>query len=557
MKTPKLALVVTLIAALAATACAGSPADSQVPSAPDGPTYTMVMFDGTAGSPLNSDKVASAARATAEAAAVPGGVVEYWVLGATLAESRPVHVARFEESTSRMKQKIQSNRKRFIEGTVATVTGIVDGVLVARPHTTPLAEGISKMLRARPRGVPVRAIVITDMLQFGDGLDFEFGPIPSDATFAKWCAARGLLQTHSATDVSVMFAGVDLSRSDDRAPAVSMARQARIEQLWTATLKNAGATDVTVTAGILGTNRVTRPRKRRKGSLLENLFGFGRGADREPTYSVTRVEHLPEPHLGVSLYHYIVSIIGPRPVHAPDTNPRHQRAVRDAMIGPEVEAQKRVVDEIAIRRTQWFKNRVYLTLIAFGAAAELIMSEQLFYHLGIDRPLSIILAIGQTILLVAMLTILTRTKHKGIAWGVCFVLLLTVGALAILRANEMAAEDDTTALESAAKTIVLVLGTAGPAFFIEWILGSYTQAAKVDRELRVEEDKLAEIAGRMEAGRAYDERSYQAVVAYDALYKQVAAKALAEYPNHFKDQSVPAPDAGIIVAGKEDSTYAS
>lgn len=559
MKKPKLTLILALVTALAATACDAAPEGSTTSSAPEGPTYTMVMFDASAGSPLTSEKVASTARASAESAAVPGGIVEYWVLGATLAETRLIHVARFEESGSRLNQRIQSNRKRFIEGTVATVTGILDGILVARPHTTPLAEGISKMFRARPKGVRVRAIIITDMLAFGDGLDFESGPLPSDAGFLKWCATRGLLLPHSATGVSVVFAGVDLSRSEDHAPAVSMARQSRIEQLWTVALRNTDVTDVSVTAGILTSNRTTRPRRRRKGSLagyLLNLFGVGGSGDDESTYSVTRIDHLPEPRLGISLYHYIVSIIGPRPLHAPDTNPRHQRAVRDAMTGPEVEAQKRVVDEIALRRTKFSRNWHYTAVIILGAAAELIMSEQLFYHLGFDRPLSVILAIGLTILIVALLAVFTKTERKPIAWGVCITLALIFGALAILRAGEMVTDDDSTTLLSAATTILLGFISAAPAFLIEWMLGLLTEAAKVDRELHVEESKLAELAGRMEAGRSFDEHSYEAVVAYDALYKQVGAKALAEYPNHFKDQRLPAPDAKPFIAEEEDSNNA-
>ena len=80
------------------------------------------------------------------------------------------------------------------------------------------------------------------------GSTSKHGPLPTDTGSPKWCATRGLLAPHSATDVSVVFTGVDLSPSDDRARGDSMARQTRIEQLWTTALKNAGATDVTVVA---------------------------------------------------------------------------------------------------------------------------------------------------------------------------------------------------------------------------------------------------------------------------------------------------------------------
>lgn len=554
MKKTPLAIAIVLIIAFAVTAC-GASAPEPTPQTSEAPKITLALFDGSYGTSLTLDEVGAITRAIAEdTTTTPGSVLSFWVLGKTLVDTRQIYYVEYLETSSRQKQKILAYKRRFIEVAVTSTTGVMEGVLVSRPHTTPLAEGISKLLRSRPKGAKALLIIATDMLAFGDGLNLESGPIPTDAVFAKWCATRGLLMPGSATDVSIVFVGVDLTPSDERATATSLARQARIEQLWTTALKNAGATDVTVIAGRLDFKRITRPRRRRKGSLLGRIRARMKRGTGERALRVTRIEHLPEPNLGVSLHHFIVSIIGPRPVHAPDTNPRHQRAVRDAMIGPEVDAQKRVVDDLALRRTQWSPNWTYLGLIILGAAAELIMSEQLYYHLGIDRPLSVVLAIGQTILLVALLTILTRTTYKSIAWGVCIVLLLSLGALAILRANEMAADEDTSALESAAKTVILVLATAGPAFFIEWILGFYTQAATVDRELRAEEDKLSELEGRMEAGRAFDEESYEAVVTYDALYRQVGSKALSEYPNHFKDESVPPPTLGTAT-DVEEETY--
>jgi len=587
-------IAIMLIAAFAATACGASPAGPPT-SAPDGPPYKMMMFDGSYGSQLTLDKVATLTRAAAvNATAASGSIVSFWVLGKALADTRQIYLAEYQEPTSRQKPKILAENKRFIEVTVNSVKGVMEGVLAMRPKTTPLPEGISKMLRARPRGVKVLIIVVTDMLAFGDGLNFEDGPIPTDTAFAKWCAVRGLLAPRSATDVSIVFSGVDLSPSDDGATGTSMARQTRIEQLWITALKNAGASDVTVIAGWidfkrgartsetrteqfwtvpvnetagaadtnviacwLGFKQVARPRRRRKDSIFRRLLGLQGGGINESEHPFAGIDGLREPKLGISLHQYIVSEIGSRPVHAPDRNPRHQRAVRDAMIGPEVDAQQRVVDALAQRRAEWSPSWLHLALIALGAAFEIVLSEQLFFHLGIDRPQSIILAVSLALLLVALLSIFTRAKNKAIAWVTCAVFLLILGAIAVLRTGEVSSNEDSTILEPIAMTVVFLFIAAASAVFIEIVLINHIAAARVGREMHVEENKLNELKSRMEAGRGFDEQSYDAVVRYDKRYRETGAKALAMFPDHFKETSVPSPSQGSATGNVEDTDDAN
>jgi hypothetical protein len=100
-----------------------------------------------------------------------------------------------------------------------------------------LAEALGQVSRAdNPDGLPRTIILISDRLEESEFGHFECRQLPTTAAFIKGLHAAGVLPQGSLRETNVILSYGNTSRH--RCP--SLARDAKVQELWTAAISAAG-----------------------------------------------------------------------------------------------------------------------------------------------------------------------------------------------------------------------------------------------------------------------------------------------------------------------------
>jgi len=540
--------LLTCLILLAALGCAPTPVQGPVAAAPI-PDCTQVVFDPSKDSALTRDRVAEVTEDFVETA-IDGEVpspLEFWTM-----DSKSAHLIYTFKSTppaNTTTRAIARHRERQIAAAVDTVVAIMDGILRDRPRTTPFLETVLMTVKWRMPGATSLLVPVgSDLMQVSDGISFE-AAVPSLPAFTDWAAKRGLAKG-TLTGLTVVCVYSDTSRLDEQCPG----RSVKIEQLWTNLLKGVGgATDVTVIAGPFNPRRFARPRSRgrRKAPLLSRLRNLWRGGGSDADDAlVTRVINkstISKPVAGATLDDNVTAEIGAEPREFdPTSHPDDARAAADQLLDPLINEQEGVVAEVQARRNKFSPLHVYWLGLAVTVLGEYFLAFTLLVKLGLEKLYAAVLALGLSMTFVALLMALRATKRRAVIYILCVVVLVALGALAVIRMEDLAESEDTSILFNAAVTVVMIVAAAGLPALIELIASRYAQAAEIERELKTETVKLDDLVDRKEAAIEYEAKMRTNTARYRAMYTYVSKLVRAMYPNSCASVSKDAADTSVV-----------
>jgi hypothetical protein len=208
-----------------------------------------VLCDPSSGSTCNAETLRETADvALRKAAERPGSVVRLWILGRSVESTRIVAETRSTAPRGTGRRARASYENTWVTDEEKAFAAAAAAALRKPVHRSPLAESIGLVALAPSVGAR-ELTVITDALEVSDFGDFECGPLPKPATFARLLAKRQVLPERSLGGVTVRLCHVDLGAIDRGRCPVSLLRAAEIRTLWKTVLAGAGAKSIEIRQG--------------------------------------------------------------------------------------------------------------------------------------------------------------------------------------------------------------------------------------------------------------------------------------------------------------------
>ena len=141
--------------------------------------------------------------------------------------------------------------------TETTVARAKDALLAAAARAfaqpslrqSPIAEGVTKVAATGAGDLRRTIVVVTDARVVTQYLDEECGHIGNDEQAIAALTRTGALRADQLADIDVEFAHVEGRPIVGRSCTVTVAREQRIKEVWTAALSGAGASHVRMSAG--------------------------------------------------------------------------------------------------------------------------------------------------------------------------------------------------------------------------------------------------------------------------------------------------------------------
>jgi hypothetical protein len=248
------ALVLLVSLGLFAAGCGnGTVASWFADKAQPAPVTIDILCDASTGSSCNDDSLAETLHlALGTAAAHPGSTVRLWMQGRTIETTRVVGcgVSPTKRVTSRHARAEAEERWISKEMTFLTADG--HAAMQGRIRRSPIAESLGVIALAPVAPHQKHYVVaITDALEVSDFGEFECGRLPRPERFARVLAEHRVLAAHALAQADVKFCHVDLRPIDSERCRASLDRAAEVRDIWTRTLRAAGAASVEIRQGAL------------------------------------------------------------------------------------------------------------------------------------------------------------------------------------------------------------------------------------------------------------------------------------------------------------------
>lgn len=218
-----------------------------------------IVVDGSRGSPANRESLrASGGAALPFVATSPGGLVRVWVIGrAGFGDTRLVTSVVTPAFRGRSTKARRAAQERWAADSLRSLLGACEPLWAgARPRTSPLFDGLTKVAIATP-GTTTRVIaVISDLREESPRGHWECGALPRPDAFPRLLHRDSLLLPGSLSRTRVLFTSVGMGEIDGNRCPVRLDRELLIQQLWTAVIAAAGGqpifTDGPLTTALIG-----------------------------------------------------------------------------------------------------------------------------------------------------------------------------------------------------------------------------------------------------------------------------------------------------------------
>lgn len=202
------------------------------------------LFDIQCDSSDESSCTAATLHATTDAvldsvAEAPGSVLRLWVFGEELTDIRPIVTLTVPTTTGgpAVRRSAQKRWKDHARGVIDAASNELFSRAVLRRSR--IAEAFGEIARAdNPDHLPRTIVYIGDRLEESAFGHFECQDLPSPDAFLARVQHAGVLQRDSLKDVHVTFAYGNTSRH----PCPSLARDAKVEAIWSTLISKSGGT---------------------------------------------------------------------------------------------------------------------------------------------------------------------------------------------------------------------------------------------------------------------------------------------------------------------------
>ena len=230
---------------------------------PQPPIITEIACDPSSGSTCTEATLDNVLAAVLPRAAErPGSAVRVWLQGKDVPTTRMIGEVVSAKPRGTGRRARAAYITRWSMDARRKLLAALRSSSAKRWRRSPIAEALSRVaLQGAPAGAEREIVVITDALEVSDFGDFECGVLPAPKRFVTSLQRSRVLEAHSLAGVRVRFCHLDLGAIDRGRCAMTLARAAAVEALWTAAVKAASAAEVTFDHGALPTSISSTPRK--------------------------------------------------------------------------------------------------------------------------------------------------------------------------------------------------------------------------------------------------------------------------------------------------------
>lgn len=266
MKRRIVALALLASLGLFAAGCGNGTVASWFADKPQPAPVTIdILCDASSGSSCNNDSLAETVHvALGTAATHPGSTVRLWMQGRTIETTRIVGCAVSPTKRITSRHARTEAVERWVSKEMTFLTADGHAAMHGRIRRSPIAESLGEIALA-PVGAHQKhyIVAITDALEVSEFGEFECGRLPRPERFARVLAEHRVLAAHALAQTDVRFCHVELHPIDSERCRASLDRAAEVRDIWTRTLRAAGAASVEIRQGALDaidtTDKETNP----------------------------------------------------------------------------------------------------------------------------------------------------------------------------------------------------------------------------------------------------------------------------------------------------------
>jgi hypothetical protein len=200
----------------------------------------------------------------------PGSVIRIWSLGSNLISTTLVATSTNTRRRLRSERAERAAEGRFVAEETADLMKKSASIFGADPaRRSPIAEGFGRIaLVHRSGGAQHLIVAISDALEFSSFGNWECGELPAATQWVSRLAEERVLTSGALRNNIVAFAhAAPVMASRKGCPAMTLARDAQVRDLWTSALKAAGASKVVFETGAVDINDYI-PKHMRSGGAV-------------------------------------------------------------------------------------------------------------------------------------------------------------------------------------------------------------------------------------------------------------------------------------------------
>lgn len=241
--------------AVAASACSDARAacvSSGICDAPAPHRISLdVVCDSSEGSTCTKDAIADTLDITLPAVAErPGSSLRLWAMSGTVDGVVTLGIATSPEFAPAPRAR-KREQESFVKAERARLLAASGQAFEHPAAQSPVADTLARVLMAATNDNR-SIVVISDMREFQRGrFDFECGPLPAPADFAKRLEHDGVIGHDAMKGVTVAFSFVGVPAVDKRRCAATIQRARAIESIWRQLVTSAGGTVLVYTDGAI------------------------------------------------------------------------------------------------------------------------------------------------------------------------------------------------------------------------------------------------------------------------------------------------------------------